>query len=285
MDDASASAPAAYSRAGLAAVLLLLAGCARMPPPGLPADAPGLLAAVEAAQGKVRRVEGSARLGVEGPGGGSTDALLAAERPDRLRVELLDFFGAPAALLVVAEGRFLFFDARQGTWTRGEATPGNVGRLLPLALPVGEAVELLCGSVPIVNGAAVDATPGDGVMKLVLAEEGGTGRQQWLGVGAGAAVEWSRLVRPVAGGKVEPAGPAIRRSAFAARGALRFPGELRVEHAPSPAVTVAWRGEPVLDGPARPEAFSLAPPPGARVVELPPGAAAGALQLPLPGGE
>jgi len=285
MDDASASAPAARRRAGLTAALLLAAGCMRMPPPGLPADAAGLLAAVEKAQARVMRVEGNARLGVEGPGGGSADALVAAERPNRLRVELLDFFGAPAALLVVAEGRFLFFDARQGTWTRGEATPGNVGRLLPLALPVEEAVELLCGAVPLVNGAALEATPGDGVMKLTLAEEGGTGRQQWLGVGAGAAVEWSRLLRPLAGGRVEPAGPAIRLSAFTDRGAVRFPGQLRVERAPSPAVTVAWRGEPVLDGPARPEAFSLAPPPGARVVDLAPGAAASPLHLPLPGGE
>jgi len=269
MDHARKSAAAVSRCAALAAALLLAAGCVRLPPPGLPADAAGLLAAVEAAQGKVRRVEGSARLGVEGPGGGSAEALLAAERPGRLRVELLDFFGAPVALLVVAEGRFLFFDARQGTWTRGEATPGNVARLLPLALPVEEAVELLCGSVPLVDGAALDAAPGDGVMKLILAEEGGTGRQQWLGVGAGAAVEWSRLVRPLAGGKVEPAGPAIRLSAFTDRGAVRFPGELRVERAPAPAVTVAWRGDPVLDGPARPQAFSLAPPPVTSSIQVP----------------
>ena len=265
------------------AALLLLAACPRVPPPDLSTDPAELLAAVEAARGKVRRVEGAARIGVEGPGGGSTEALLAAERPNRLRVELLDFFGAPAALLVVAEGRFLFFDARQCTWTRGEATPASVARLLPLSLPVEQAVELLCGDAPLVNGAAVNATPGDGVMKLVLAEEGGTGRQQWLGVGAGAAVEWSRLVHPLGGGKVEPAGAAIRFAAFAARGAVRFPGEIRVETARSPAVTVAWRGEPTLDGPPRPEALSLTPPAGARVVDLPSGAEPAPLHQAPPG--
>jgi len=239
-------------RAGLTAALLLAAGCPRLPPPGLPSDAPGLLAAVEAAQARVRRVEGTARLGVGGPGGGSAEALVAAERPDRLRVELLDFFGAPAALLVVAEGRFLFFDARQGTWTRGQATPENVGRMLPLALPVEEAVALLCGAAPLVNG---------------------------------TAVEWSRLVRRAAGGQLEPAGAEIRFSGFAARGAVRFPGSIRVVHLPSPPVTVAWRGEPVLDGPPRPEAFALTPPPGARVLDLPPGAPAALPTLPLPGGE
>lgn len=272
-------------RACAAVALLLAAACVRMPPPGLPADAPGLLAAVEAAQARVRRVEGTARLSVDGPGGGSAEALVAAERPDRLRVELLDFFGAPAAILVVAEGRFLFFDARQGTWTRGQATPENVARLLPLSLPVEEAVALLCGAAPLVNGAAVDAAPGDGVMRLVLAEEGGTGRQQWLGVGAGAAVEWSRLLRPAAGGRVEPAGAEIRFSGFAARGALRFPGAIRVVSPPSAPVTVTWRGAPALDGPPRPEAFALAPPPGARVVDLPPGGPAALPTLPLPGGE
>lgn len=275
--------PPVRTRGPWLAALLLLSACPRLPPPDLSADPAELLAAVEAARGKVRRVEGTARLGVEGPGGGSTEALLAVERPGRLRVELLDFFGAPAALLVVAEGRFLFFDARQGTWTRGEATPANVARLLPLSLPVEQAVELLCGDAPLVNGAAVDASPGDGVMKLVLAEEGGTGRQQWLGVGAGAAVEWSRLVHPLGGGKVEPAGAAIRFAAFATRGAVRFPGEIRVETAPSPAVTVAWRGEPTLDGPPRPEAFSLTPPAGARVVDLPSGAEPGPLHLAPPG--
>ncbi|MBI5069410.1 MAG: DUF4292 domain-containing protein [Deltaproteobacteria bacterium] len=278
------AAPARARRAWLAA-LLLAAGCPRVPPPGLPHDAPGLLAAVEAARGKVRRVEGTARLGLEGQGGGSAEAFVAAERPGRLRIELLDFFGAPAALLVVSGGRFLHFDARRGTWTRGEATPASLARLLPLSLPVEEAVALLCGDVPLVNGAAVDASPGDGVMKLVLAEEGGTGRQQWLGVGAGAAVEWSRIVRLAEGGQVEPAGPAIRLSALAPRGAVRFPGQLRVERPPSPAVTLAWRGEPALDGPARPGAFSLEPPPGARVLDLPAGAEPGSLHLPLPGGE
>lgn len=274
----------AASRAWLAAALLL-AGCVRLPPPGLPADAEGLWAAVQAAQARVQRVEGSARLGVDGPqGSGSTDALLAAERPGKLRVELLDFFGAPAALLVVAEGRFLLFDARQGRWTRGEATPENVGRLLPLALPVEEAVALLCGAVPLVRGEALAAAPGDGVMKLVLAEEGGTGRQQWLGVGAGAAVEWSRLVRPLAGGQAGPAGAAVRLDGFTARGAVRFPGEVRVERGGS-TLTLAWRGEPVLDGPSRPETFSLAPPPGVPVVDLVPGAPPGALHLPLPGAE
>ncbi len=258
-----------------AALAGVLAGCARAPPPDLSADPAELLQAVRAAQGRVRRVAGSARIRVEAPGSrGSFEALAAAEKPGRLRLEALDFFGSPAALLAASGGRFVFFDARRGVWYRGEATPENVSQLLPVALPVEELVEILCGSAPLLSGAPAAAIAGRGVVHLDLA---GGGLVQRLDVGAEAAVEASRV--RAAGGA--PAGYDLAFAVFRHRAGVRFPGEVEIEaRAARARVAFAWR-EVAVNGPADDALFRLEPPPGARVVELAGGAAAPPPELPL----
>ncbi len=265
---------------GAAAALALLASCARVPPPGLPEGAEELRAAVEAHQARVLRVSGSARLQVESPSlHGTLDALVAAERPDRLRIEVLDFFGAPAAVLVAAGGRFGFLDLRAGTWTGGEATPANVSQLLPVALPAEELVAVLCGSAPLIAGRATAARPGDGVMRLWI--EGG-GLVQRLDVGAEAAVEASRVTRRRPDGAVERAGYDLDFSLFRHHAGLRVPGEIRLDASRGDArVDLTWRDDLVVNGPAAEGLFALVPPPGARVVELAPGAELPRPELPI----
>lgn len=252
------------------------AACPHLPPPGLPEDAEGLRAAVAAAQARVQRVTGSARLRVQTPGAsGRLDALVAAERPDRLRLELLDFFGAPAVVLVAAGGRFGFLDVRAGTWTRGQATPENVSQLLPVALPAEELVAVLCGSAPLLPGRATAARPGDGLMRLWIE---GLGLAQRLDVGAGAAVEASRVTG--AGGA--RAGYDLDFSVFRHLAGVRFPTDLRLDAAAGGSrVDLSWGQDLEINGPAAPALFALEPPPGARVVELRAGAAAPRPELPF----
>lgn len=215
-------------------------------------------------QARVARVRGEARVKVESAGGGATvTQLVAAERPDRLRLDLLDFFGNPAAALVADRGRFALLDLREGVFYRGAATPENLSRLVPLPIPARELTLLLCGAVPVV-GAATAVEPGDGVLRLTVE---GEGRRQRLDVGAGAAVHASRVVdrpeRPAEGASYD-----VTFSRFEERGGRPFPSELLLE-APGAGVRVrlSWK-ELEVNGVLPEGTFTLAPPAGARIIDL-----------------
>src|SRR6266508_6075512 len=107
-----------------------LAACApRVPPPNLSLEPAALLAQVRVAGAQVVRVQGDARLRVDGPGArGVVPGFVAVERPDRLRVEIHDFFGNPVSVLVSAGGRLALYDGRGRVFYRGAATPANVAR-------------------------------------------------------------------------------------------------------------------------------------------------------------
>jgi len=156
----------------LAAVAALtLAACApRRPPPDLSLDPAALLAQVEGAGAAVTRVQGEARLRLDAPGArGTVPAFVAVERPDRLHVEALDFFGNPAATLVAAGGRLAIYDARARTFYVGAATGANVARLVPLPLSPERLVAILCGT-PVLEGGPDAAEPGSGEVTLTLRE-------------------------------------------------------------------------------------------------------------------
>lgn len=265
---------------GVPALLLALAaGCVRAPPPDLSADPAQLLAEVRAREARVQRVAGSARLRLESPeGSGSLDALAAAERPARLRLELLDFFGGPVGLLVAADGRLTFLDARRGVWYRGAATPENLSRILRVPLTVEDLAAAACGSPLLIEGAPRSAEPGNGVMRLVLR---GGGVEQRLDVGAGAAVESSRLLRPGAG--EGEAGPGLDFGSFRWMGGLRVATAVHLEAPGGRRADLRWKGDLAVNGPPDPALWAVSIPAGAKVVELSPGAEVPRLELPRPG--
>ncbi len=242
---------------GLAAAAL--AGCPRVPPPDLSRDPAELLAAVRAAQQRVVRVQGNARVHVDSAqASGWVDEFAAAEKPDRVRLETHDFFGNVAAVLVTEGGRFAFYDARQRVYYRGEATAENLSRLLPVALPPAELATILCGSAPISGGDPLSVEASGALLVLRL---GGGAASQELGVGEGAAVETAR------GG-----GREIDFDAFRRVGGLRFPTEARLAlPAARVRLEIRWKDDLEVNGPADPGLFRLDPPRGARVVDLAPG--------------
>jgi hypothetical protein len=253
------------------ALALGLAGCPRVPPPDLSRDPSALLDQVRGAQERVQRVRGSARVRISSPGGsGSAVEFAAAEKPDRVHLETLDFFGNPVAVLVAAGGRFGFHDARANVFYRGDATPENVSRLLPVVLPVEELVVILCGSAPILTGTPLEVAVKDDLLLLTigLGEVG-----QRLAIGERASVEWSRVRRaaPADQVSVSDVAPAydLEFEGFRQRAGVRFPSQVRLD-APSgkSRIQLAWRDDVQVNAELDPALFRLEPPRGARIVDL-----------------
>jgi outer membrane lipoprotein-sorting protein len=258
--------PRRLARGALLLSLAVAAACARRaPPPDLSPDPAALLAEVERTQARVQRVSGEARVKILSPGGdGTVTQFVVAERPDRLRLDTLDFFGNPAAVLVTDGGRFALLDLRKGVFFRGAATPENLARLLPLAIPAEELVLLLCGAAPIAAGRPTAVEPGDGVLRLTVEA---ADRVQRLDVGAGAAVHAS-TVSALPGLSPRPARYDVTFGRFRDRAGRPFPGTVRLE-APGSGVRVDLSWKEIEVNAVLPEgSFTLAPPPGARIVDL-----------------
>jgi hypothetical protein len=268
--------------AAASALLIALAGCPRVPPPDLSRDPSALLDQVRAAQARVQRVKGNARVKVDAPNvSGTVPEFIAAEKPDRVHLETLDFFGNPAAVLVAADGRFAFLDVRANVFYRGDATPDNVSRLLPVVIPVEELVTILCGSAPLLPGKPLDATVEGGTLLLTIGA-GDVGQR--IAVGELASVEWSRVRKAgPSSASVSDLAPAydLEFESFQRRGSVRFPGEVRLDAPAGKArVRLAWRDDLEIDGRLDPALFRLEPPKGARVVDLARGAPVPAYDLP-----
>jgi len=258
--------------------LALVAGCVHAPPPDLSRDPVELMGQVRASQAKIRSVRGSARLAVVSQEqSGSLDAWLAAEKPARIRIEVLDFFGNAAAVLVAKDGSFALYDARAGIYYRGEATPENLARLLPLPIPVGDLAVLLCGSAPLLEGRAVNADPDGSKMRLEV--EGPDGRQV-LWVGTGATVS-SALFEP----RPRSRSPAwhVSFDGFGARDGALFPSQADLRSARA-RVTLQWKRDVEVNLASSAVPFVLEPPRGARIVDLS-GGSPPSVELPFRGAE
>jgi outer membrane lipoprotein-sorting protein len=255
--------PRLLPRLALGLCAFALAGCPpRAPPPDLSLDPAQLLAQVRAAQDRIATVRGEVRVRIEaGAGSGTVAGIVAAKKPDRVRVRTFDFFGNTASELTAAGGELSIYDARGRVVYLGRATPENLARLVPIPLSPSDLATLLCGSAPLLDGDPVRADAGRGWVELEIAAGQ---RRQVLRVGPGAAVIKSSLEVP--GG-----GPGAYEAAFDALDAfpgMRFPGEVTVTaREPRAKVRLTWTE--VEPGVALEDAaFTPSVPRGARVVDL-----------------
>jgi outer membrane biogenesis lipoprotein LolB len=111
----------------------------------------GWLAALREEMAARRSVRATGKLRVESErGGGSTRAVIVAERPDRLRLETLNLLGQTQTLLVVDGERFAFFEGR--SIERGITEPDVLRFRLGLDLLPQEAVGLLLAAPDLPQG-------------------------------------------------------------------------------------------------------------------------------------
>ncbi|HEX9048898.1 MAG TPA: DUF4292 domain-containing protein [Anaeromyxobacter sp.] len=249
----------------LAALALGLAACPppRAPPPDLSLDPARLAVQVLAAQARTRSVRGEVRIKVESAErSGTVPALVAAEKPDRLLVQTLDFFGNTVAVLATADGNLTLYDARARVVYRGPATPENLARLVPLPLSPAALVQIVCGSAPLVSGEPESAEAGRGHVELRISAGA---RRQELRIGPGADVLRSSI--RVAGA----AGPGtydLEFGAFDGLEGIHFPAEVSLSaESPRVRMRLVWvDAEPnaALDR----KTFTPRIPSGAREVQL-----------------
>lgn len=136
------------------ASLLVLMGCPRRPlefgPRGRLTDPSIILSALEQRREAVKSVQGEARAALTTPeGSGKLTQFIAAEKPDRIRLESISFFGDPLAVLTSNGQQFALHDVKQNVFFEGEASAENVSRLIPLRLPPSELVSMVLGVPPM----------------------------------------------------------------------------------------------------------------------------------------
>ena len=191
---------------------------------------------------------------------GTVDELVSAERPARLHLETLDFFGRPIAVLVTADGHFSLFDSAKGVFYRGPASPENIGRLLPVSMWPADVVSILLGSPALQKGAATGLALEDELRAYRLTlSDGAVAQTLWVGT------HDLRLLRSDLGGK---SGYRVDYGDFADEGATPFARAIKLT-APAQDVTVNVRLSEVELNPASdPGMYVLNPPPGANVIDL-----------------
>ena len=142
--------------AGILLLGLLTLGC-QLPQRGagqlLAADDPrpaGLLARLDAEAAKRQALRGSLRMQLAGTDiNTSLSQRVAAERPGRLRVEVLALFSQVAAVLATDGTRFDFLDMRSGEVQSGFVRDDLLWQTARIDLRPDEAVDLLLGVVPV----------------------------------------------------------------------------------------------------------------------------------------
>jgi hypothetical protein len=139
-------------RLAIAALLLVPVAACRGPGgfAALPAGDPRpgrLLAAWEDAAAARHALRGRARLEVRGGGVDySARQVVVAERPARLRVEVLGLFGQAVAVLTTDGGRFELFRGEDLSFEEGELRPDILWQEARLALRPEEAIAVLLGA-------------------------------------------------------------------------------------------------------------------------------------------
>jgi hypothetical protein len=137
-----------------------------------------ILAKSLAVEQGVKSLKGDGRLTVHSPTAkGTTTVFVAVERPAKVHVEVLDFFGRPTVLWVSDGAVFGLFQGDQGVYCHGPASPENLSRFLPIRLPEGQLVQLLLGEPPRDGDARATASYDEGQNAYVLSLEGALGPQ------------------------------------------------------------------------------------------------------------
>jgi hypothetical protein len=261
---------------------LALAACPRTGPiarPYPPPAADELLGALGARQQAVTALNAAARA-TSWLGGERVRAtvLMLVERAGRLRLEAEVSLQGTVAVLATDRQRFALFDARKNELRRGPACPANVASLIRIPLGPEDIAAILLGDVRLPPGTAGDgatvswdSTRGTDVLEVPRA--GGYLRLHFQPPRAGGERRLSGVVATDADRRPRWRVAFEDHDAVTVPGAaapVSMPGIIRfAEGAGSfdDGVEIKLKDRRVGEA-AAPDAFTLSPPAGARVVEI-----------------
>jgi outer membrane biogenesis lipoprotein LolB len=249
------------------ATVVLLAGCAsRSAPRPIPAPAgtlpaaDAIFAALAQRREAVRGLRALARLSYSSPDESrKAKQLLVAERPDRLRLEILSPFGA-VFVLTTADGALAAWARDESTVYRGVASRQNLERYANVDLPVGTVVDLLLGTPPLQPDADTVVSNDAGLTEV------------WQDLSDTVQVGWfNDHLEPVRYEQREQSGEVRLRTAFdgyATIDGMSVPTQISIE-LPVEQRRVDLALSETEVNPALPDSvFALETPSGSRVVDL-----------------
>jgi hypothetical protein len=187
--------------------------------------------------------------------------MLAVERPDRLRLEVLSPFGA-VFVLATGGGRLSAYVPDERAVYRGAASAENLARYTQVDLPVSTAVDLILGTPPLDEGMGGVVSLNEGLVEL------------WQDGGSKVDVAWfTGRLDPVRYEQRDPDGRVVLRArfdAFAEIGGIRLPTQVQMELPGSQQRVDIALGEPELNPVLAGALFELQTPAGMRDVALDP---------------
>ncbi|SEM08648.1 protein of unknown function [Stigmatella aurantiaca] len=250
-----------------AAAIFLVAVCSGCPkriefgPEGRIEDPEALFQVTSQAQANVVTLQGDAKIRVASPqGNGTLSLFVAISRPSLVHLESADFFNRPVAALVSDGQRFGLYQTEGNVFYQGPASPENVSRFLPVVLPSEELVALMLGQVPFIPAErktlALDADQRLYVLTLYRGEV-----TQTLYIHP----KHRRVVRSeVRGGR----GYDLFFEDFKQKGNQVFPTQVELKAEMARTELRLNYSDVTLNAPPDLTLFELAPPEGARVVEV-----------------
>jgi hypothetical protein len=247
-------------------ILVGLSACPKLPPldygvDGPARDAADLLKRIEVAETQVISVKGDAKLVIDSDQGkGSVSLFVAVLHPARLHIEQLDFFGRPEGVLVTDGEQFGLYDGKERKYFRGPASPQNLARFLPIALPPRELAALMLGRVPRLQAESSTMSVDEASRSYQLTLRRGPITQR-LNVSTGT----HRITRS----RVEGADLyAVDSDALTSFGAATLPRRIVLE-APRAKLTVELLYKDItVNEPPELTLFELEPPEGVPIVEV-----------------
>lgn len=145
---------------------------------GEPRTPQELLARINVAESQIYSLKGDAKLIVDAPQGkGAVTLFAAVTHPALIHLEQLDFFGRPQGVLVTDGTRFGLYQAQDGKYYRGPASPANLARFLPLVMPPAELAAVMLGRAPRIPAESMEMRFDDALQQLVLVITRGKVRQ------------------------------------------------------------------------------------------------------------
>jgi hypothetical protein len=140
------------------AALVLWAGCRALPPappPAAPLSREDLVARLRAREQQIKSFQAKGRVTFLSPQQNySGTALLTAQLPDRLKVDVLDFLGRTVLQFATDGQEVQVLSVRENKLLRGPATAGNLAVFIPPTVSLPQALRLLVGALPLSSGPA-----------------------------------------------------------------------------------------------------------------------------------